>query len=156
MSHHHLDYNVFSWNFRESTETFITEKLAQDNCEYFTNSVATLPMKLICYCPTIFSHLRKLDQRNSTSPGTSFHLSMNAQKNISKIYKNTQSDGGRSGQFFYFTFDNKFILKTITNKELAVLRQRIEPYYNHFRFNNDSLIVKLYGVYTSINTETQE
>jgi hypothetical protein len=31
-------------------------------------------------------------------------------------------DGGKSGEFFFFTFDNQWILKTITEEELHVFR----------------------------------
>jgi hypothetical protein len=35
-------------------------------------------------------------------------------RNIQKIKQNVQMDGGKSGQFFLFTYDNKVLLKTIT------------------------------------------
>jgi hypothetical protein len=35
------------------------------------------------------------------------------------------SDGGRSGQFFFFNHDQTFILKTISNKEKGVFISRI-------------------------------
>lgn len=42
--------------------------------------------------------------------------SMNPNNNIDKIYQNAQADGGSSGQFFFFTHNNKILLKTITEK----------------------------------------
>lgn len=56
-----------------------------------------------------------MDQKGSLEDST------NPYKNLQKIYKNAQADGGSSGQFFFFTHDNLFLLKTITSKELNVL-----------------------------------
>ena len=39
---------------------------------------------------------------------------------------------GKSGSIFFFTHDNKFILKTITDEELNVLINNYLPgYYDH-------------------------
>lgn len=47
--------------------------------------------------------------------------STNPSINLANIYDNAQTDGGRSGQFFFFTTDNRIILKTLNKKELNVM-----------------------------------
>lgn len=65
--------------------------------------------------------------------------------------QNVDNDGGRSGQFFFFNYDKTIIIKTITNDELGVLRDRIEEYYLHFELNPQSFIVKILGLYRVLN-----
>ena len=53
--------------------------------------------------------------------------------------------GGRSGSFFYFTSDNRFIIKSITKDERQVLLGRFLKEY--FSKIHDSLLAQIYGVY---------
>jgi len=39
---------------------------------------------------------------------------------------------------------------------LTVLENRIEAYYQNFIRNNDSIIVKIFGLYTVVNSETND
>ena len=75
---------------------------------------------------------------------TSFKLC----KNKKNIIKAGQSDGGAGGEFFFSTFDNKLIIKTISSSELQVFKDNLEKYYEHFVKNPNSLIAKILGVYT--------
>ena len=54
---------------------------------------------------------------------------------------------GKSGSFFYFTRDFRFIIKTVTSKEEAFLQKIAYKYYNHMHNNPDSVIVRLYGLH---------
>ena len=40
------------------------------------------------------------------------------------------------------------IIKTMKNEELNAFLEKLEVYYQHLRKNKDSLIAKIYGVYT--------
>lgn len=82
--------------------------------------------------------------------------SLNPMKNLDQILKNVQSDGGRSGQFFYFNHDSTLILKTMSSVEKSVLLERIEHFHKYFEVHPESFIVRIYGVYTIINSETNE
>jgi hypothetical protein len=46
------------------------------------------------------------------------------------------------------SFDNKLLIKTITQGELKVFKDNLEKYYEHFVKNPNSLIAKILGVYT--------
>ena len=54
---------------------------------------------------------------------------------------------GKSGSFFYFTKDFRYIIKTITEEEEAFLRKIAYDYYTHIQKNPDSMIVRLYGLH---------
>lgn len=57
-------------------------------------------------------------------------------------------DGGKSGEFFFFTYDNKWILKTLSETELNAFRERFPEYIHHMEMNRDSLINKIYGIFS--------
>ncbi len=55
---------------------------------------------------------------------------------------------GASGSFFFFSQDRKFIIKTMTQKELDRFL-RMLPYYEiHLSETKKSLLARIYGVYT--------
>jgi 1-phosphatidylinositol-4-phosphate 5-kinase len=66
---------------------------------------------MIFYAPKLFKYLAYLD---NVDPFTSFDPDDNA----IQIQNFSGPDGGKSGQFFFFTRDNSFILKTITDTEM--------------------------------------
>ena len=58
---------------------------------------------------------------------------------------------GKSGSFFFFTYDNQFIIKTINKGELYTLTNNLmENYYENIKENEQTLLAKLYGAYSII------
>lgn len=55
---------------------------------------------------------------------------------------------GRSGSFFFFSHDNKFIIKTMTTAELKLLLQITPSLTKHIKANKTSLIAKIFGAFT--------
>ena len=56
---------------------------------------------------------------------------------------------GKSGSFFFFSNDNKFIIKTISNNELNYLiNDFLTNYYELIIDGTSSLLARTYGVYT--------
>ena len=55
---------------------------------------------------------------------------------------------GRSGSFFFFSFDKKFLIKTMNDNEMAVFTGMLPSYLNHFMKNPDSLLARIYGIFT--------
>ena len=56
---------------------------------------------------------------------------------------------GKSGSFFFFSWDGKIILKTLKEDELKILRSYISAeYVNHSHQNPQSLMAKIYGYFT--------
>jgi hypothetical protein len=56
--------------------------------------------------------------------------------------------GGRGGNFIYFTHDNRLVIKHLTKTERKILVKEFLPKYYEHRLNNESLLVKIYGVFT--------
>lgn len=63
---------------------------------------------------------------------------------------------GRSGSFFFFSHDNKFIIKTISKGELNTFLEMLPQLAEHYRRNPDSLIVKTFGAFTVKTNATGE
>ena len=55
---------------------------------------------------------------------------------------------GASGSFFFFSHDRQFIIKTMTDDELQFFLKILPDYELHLKENPDSIISRMYGVYT--------
>ena len=60
---------------------------------------------------------------------------------------------GRSGSFFFFSHDRKFIIKTMTQYELDLYLKKLPDFNAHFKSSHNSLLAKILGVFT-INTDS--
>ena len=60
--------------------------------------------------------------------------------------------GGASGSFFFFTEDNKYIIKTITKSELGIFVDMVKDFKQHYitqrKKGTPSLIAMIQGLYT--------
>ncbi|CAI4217827.1 unnamed protein product [Parascedosporium putredinis] len=54
---------------------------------------------------------------------------------------------GKSGSFFYFSRDYKYIIKTIHHAEHKFLRKILKDYYQHVRENPNTLLSQFYGLH---------
>lgn len=63
---------------------------------------------------------------------------------------------GRSGSFFFFSHDHKFIIKTMTKGELDLLLKMLPDLAKHYKENPDSLLAKIFGVFTVKTSATNE
>ena len=108
-------------------------------------SLNTYDAEIIEYCPKVFKYLRKIDDIDEK-----ICESLNPIENFDNINKMKESQG-KSGSFFFFSYDNQFIIKTINNEELnTLLNPFMENYYNHIIENEQTLLAKLYGAYSII------
>ena len=55
---------------------------------------------------------------------------------------------GRSGSFFFFSHDRKFIIKTMSKQELDLFLNMLPALSQHYKKNPDSLLAKIFGVFT--------
>lgn len=96
------------------------------------------------YAPRVFRALQRSDggMANITE---SFSLTDNL-NSITQIFGGP--DGGKSGEFFYFSKNKKLMIKTMGNSEVDSMLRNLKKYVQHFVLNEDSMIVKIYGVYT--------
>lgn len=56
--------------------------------------------------------------------------------------------GGKSGSFFFFSKDNKFLIKTLQGNERQLLENMLDDFIRYFTENKNSLIAKIFGLYT--------
>jgi 1-phosphatidylinositol-4-phosphate 5-kinase len=56
---------------------------------------------------------------------------------------------GRSSAMFYFTWDGKYILKTLTKNEMLCLRRMLPGYYQYVTQHPDTFVNKFFGAYRS-------
>jgi 1-phosphatidylinositol-4-phosphate 5-kinase len=49
---------------------------------------------------------------------------------------------GKSGSFFYYTENGRFLLKTVSVTEFHFLKSILKLYYHHIINNKDTFIVK--------------
>ena len=98
------------------------------------------------YAPKIFSFLRQLDKISEEMIIKSM-LPMNNKTGI----KETE---GKGGSFFINSDDYEFIMKTITENEKKIMIKLLQnKMVDYFRTNNNSIICRIYGVY-SISIKT--
>lgn len=51
----------------------------------------------------------------------------------------------KSGQFFFYSHDGKYMLKTQTKEENKFLKQILPQYYKYLKENPHSLLVRILG-----------
>lgn len=90
------------------------------------------------YAPWVFRHLRarfKLDPAD-------YLMSLTSKYILSEL-----GSPGKSGSFFYFSRDYKYIIKTIHHSEHKLLRRILRDYYEHVDKNPNTLISQFYGLH---------
>ncbi|KAF8623374.1 hypothetical protein AX17_007451 [Amanita inopinata Kibby_2008] len=91
------------------------------------------------YAPWVFRSLREdvfhLDPAD-------YLLSLTAKYILSEL-----GSPGKSGSFFYFSRDYRFIIKTIRHAEHKFLLSILEKYYKHVQSNPHTLLSRFYGLH---------
>lgn len=90
------------------------------------------------YAPWVFRNLRakfKLDPAD-------YLMSLTSKYILSEL-----GSPGKSGSFFYFSRDYKYIIKTIHHSEHKLLRKILPDYYKHIENNPNTLISQFYGLH---------
>lgn len=105
-----------------------------------TESISSCEMTI--YAPVLFK-----DILTNSNRVVNFEQSLNIRANAEKIKKAGESKGGASGELFMFSHDNQLIIKTITQAEFMVFTEMLYDYSQYLKFNRDSLIAKIYGMY---------
>ncbi|KAJ7579090.1 SAICAR synthase-like protein [Mycena floridula] len=91
------------------------------------------------YAPWVFRSLREdyfhLDPAD-------YLLSLTSKYILSEL-----GSPGKSGSFFYFSRDYRFIIKTIHHSEHKFLLRVLKDYYNHVKDNPHTLLSRFYGLH---------
>jgi len=95
------------------------------------------------YSPDVFAFLREQDGFNNDI----LRESLNPDVNRQMVFKAGESQG-KSGSFFFFSKDQKFIIKTMTEDDFAAWQRIQKHYFKHVMTNENSLVARVYGVYS--------
>jgi 1-phosphatidylinositol-4-phosphate 5-kinase len=90
------------------------------------------------YSPWVFRHLRAIFGLDPAD----YLVSLTSKYILSEL-----GSPGKSGSFFYFSRDYKYIIKTIHHAEHKLLRRILRDYYNHVVNNPNTLISQFYGLH---------
>ena len=107
--------------------------------------------EFINYSPLVFKNLRDLRGIDEGEFMKSFPLQDN--ETTAMMEKFTE---GRSGSFFFFSYDKKYIVKTICDVELQFMIENLQVYYRYLVDNPDSLLTRYYGMVKLRFTSEQE
>lgn len=91
------------------------------------------------YAPWVFRELR--DDHFHLDPAD-YLLSLTAKYILSEL-----GSPGKSGSFFYFSRDYRFIIKTISHSEHKFLRSILKDYHQHVKENPHTLLSRFYGLH---------
>lgn len=95
--------------------------------------------------PRVFKYLRQLDGYDDAC----LRDSLDPKKNVESIFKAGESQG-KSGSFFFFSEDRRFIIKTMTETDFSAFKKIFQAYVSHVSSNKESLLARVYGIYTII------
>jgi 1-phosphatidylinositol-4-phosphate 5-kinase len=74
--------------------------------------------------------------------------SLSLEENRNMVFKAGEG-AGMSGSFFFFSYDNKFLIKTLQGNDKKVMLKILDSYIEHLKStDNKSLIARVYGIYT--------
>jgi len=90
------------------------------------------------YAPWVFRHLRALFRLDPAD----YLISLTGKYILSEL-----GSPGKSGSFFYFSRDYKYIIKTIHHAEHKFLRKILKDYYEHVTENPNTLLSQFYGLH---------
>ena len=93
--------------------------------------------------PNIFAFLRHIDNINHDD----ILKSLNPESNRDMVFKAGEGSG-KSGSFFFFSYDKKYIIKTMTEGDLSTFLKIFKDYTFHLLDNPHSILARIYGVYT--------
>ena len=73
--------------------------------------------------------------------------SIDLESNRSNLF-NIGEGEGKSGSFFFFTHDKKYLIKTVSPDELGILKKFLNAYTRQLTSHLGSLLVIMLGIYT--------
>lgn len=100
-------------------------------------------VKVTEYAPDVFAFLRQLDNIDHSI----VKESLSAEVNRDSVFNAGESQG-KSGSFFFFSHDKKFIIKTMTNSDLYAFKRLFPQYFKAVSTRSNSLLARIYGIYT--------
>lgn len=107
------------------------------------------PVQFIDYNPMVFRKIREIcnisPESYIRSVGPEQLLGNMVLGNLSSM--NELCSEGKSGAFFYYTTDGRFLIKTVGKKTALFFRSILNKYFTHIEKNQNSLITRIYGLH---------
>lgn len=100
-------------------------------------------VRVIVHAPLFF---KSIQQANGVTSEVLIE-SLHPKYNRDMVFK-VGEGAGASGSFFFFSADRRFIIKTMTEKEMKVFLSMLPYYEIHLSERKQSLLARIYGVYT--------
>ena len=119
-------FDVFGKNDKDPTSLIINEDISVEEL-----------------APTIFSIIRTREGITNTV----IKNSLSPELNRDMVFKAGEGQG-KSGSFFFFSHDRKFIIKTMNEEEYKTFQGMFRKYYKHILKNEFSLLARIYGIFT--------
>jgi len=99
--------------------------------------------------PDVFAFLRERDGFTREM----LRESLDPIVNRDMVFKAGEGQG-KSGSFFFFSKDQNFIIKTMTDEDFDAFVRIQKPYFDRICSDKESLLARIYGIY-SIQMEDQ-
>ena len=121
------------------------------------NYDGVIKCKFYDYAPKIFYNLRNLygisndDYLKSLGPENFLcNLIITKNKSLKEI-----CSSGKSGSFFYYSYDSKYLMKTIPECEFNKFRDMLQDYYLYMYEHPQTLLQRFFGLYMCIFNDTK-
>ena len=99
--------------------------------------------QIVSHRQATFQYLLQLDGLGSEE----IQESLSVIKNRHRVFKAGEG-AGSSGSFFFFSHDNRFLIKTMTSSEKKKMLNMLDDYVQHIESSlNRSLIARIYGIF---------
>lgn len=116
--------------------------ISDDQGKHDQHQIINEDVKISDFAYSKFQELREIDGINHDQIMSSLSTSTNNKA----VFKAGESQG-KSGSFFFFSHDRKFIIKTMFTEELSIMMENLESYFEHIKSNPQSLIARIYGLF---------
>ena len=104
----------------------------------------SIKSEIISHCESKFAKIMELDGITCED----IMKSLNIKDNIKNVFKAGEGVG-QSGSFFFFSKDNKLLIKTMRGSEKKVLLGMLDDLIGHFKkTDNSSILARIYGLFT--------
>jgi Ca2+-binding EF-hand superfamily protein/endogenous inhibitor of DNA gyrase (YacG/DUF329 family) len=141
-----MDHTAIRTSFREKEYSYI--------CSYRLPSCNSSSYEFKCYAPSVFRHIRSI----SGVTEDEFAMELSPEQLIGNLLLGTLTtlaeslSEGKSGSFFFCSHSGFFLCKTIAKEELQTFQKFLKTYHNHLITNPNTLLSKIYGLYSINNT----
>lgn len=122
----HFDFNILDNQVSDDNSLIINENIYVDEL-----------------APKIFAIIR----REEGITNDMIRSSLSPESNRDMVFKAGEGQG-KSGSFFFFSHDRMFIIKTMNEEEYSTFQGIFRKYYSHILTHKESLLARIYGVFT--------